>query len=167
MFPFSKVITGSTSLLFLQCLLHEIQSLSLNPAESFLLKGRLTTIQNTVRNEQTFQSSQPLRPIVNPKLPKEKETGHDHGHNLVLIFPGVGGPDQFMDELESTVSDITKDTSSPTIVSTLDWGDFRGSLLTAAFDGEAFGESIGDLIWERFMVPVGASKSSESSGHHQ
>ena len=41
---------------------------------------------------------------------------------------------------------------SKTLVSTLDWGDFRGSLLTAAFDGEAFGEAVGDLIWDSFGI---------------
>ena len=150
MFP-SKLINFS----FLIQFLSETSSLSLNPVESFLLKKRLSKIQNTVKNE-SFQSTSPLHPKTDNK-----------SHNLILIFPGAGGPDAFTRELETTISEITKDTApSPTIVSTLDWGEFRGSLLTAAFDGEAFGESIGHVIWERFKIGGSSDDTSTLRSIH-
>jgi hypothetical protein len=87
---------------------------------------------------------------------------------LVLIFPGAGGPDSFTMELERNLMEslggqqhqhqqhqddntkIEEECGSKFIVETLDWKQYRGSILSAAYDGEAFGEAIGELILQRY-----------------
>ena len=120
----------------------------LNPIERVALNNRLSNIKLQTKNK--FLD-------IN-----EKKT-----MDVVFIFPGAGGPDQFTDELEAKlISNLgggeqqtspltnlfsslggTKAAPVPN-VKTLDWQDFRGSLLTAAYDGEAFGECIASILWD-------------------
>ncbi len=120
-------------------------ALQLNFFERAALNNRLEHIKFEARNR--------LQEI------NERKT-----ENLILIFPGADGPDQFTEELESqllaNVSSERKKTPSPLsnlfssakkevpqcTVKTLDWKDFRGSLLTAAYDGEAFGEVAASIV---------------------
>jgi len=121
---------------------------SLSQIERLLLNKRLGDIQ--LKTRETFGNSFNLL---------EKSS------NLILIFPGAGGPDQFTDELETTLNSYLNEktsvstslmnlfskTAKETTVKTLDWQEFRGSLLTAAYDGEAFGEEVGEILWGESM----------------
>jgi hypothetical protein len=112
--------------------------------------------------------------------------------NLVLIFPGAGGPDSFTLELENNIKesllqqeqndfsrndgdddptciDTTTVTTTTTcrrfsIVETLDWTRFRGSIFSASYDGEAFGEAIGQLILQQCQS---CSSSNYGNGPQQ
>ena len=121
---------------------------SLSQVEQILLNKRLGDIQLKTREKFGLSLN-----------------GREKKSDLVLIFPGAGGPDQFTDELETTLTNyLNKKTSDSaplmnlfsrpskgTVVKTLDWQEFRGSLLTAAYDGEAFGEEVGEIIWNDSM----------------
>jgi hypothetical protein len=89
--------------------------LNLNPVESALLKSRLDQIQLLIKEE--FGDS----------LSTADNT---------FIFPGAGGVDDLVLELES----VTPNSK------VIDWKLHRGNILTAAFDGEAVGESIAQLV---------------------
>ena len=130
-------------LIFLLSTVKLSRSLSLGAVERYLLDKRLGNIQLKTREQ--FGLS-----LTNDRAP-----------DLVLIFPGAGGPDQFTDELETTLTTYVnkkKDNGFPfmnlfsanskaqTVVKTLDWQDYRGSILTAAYDSEAFGEEVGSIL---------------------
>mmetsp|Transcript_11266 Transcript_11266/g.16560 ORF Transcript_11266/g.16560 Transcript_11266/m.16560 type:complete len:275 (+) Transcript_11266:132-956(+) len=101
--------------------------LRLSTIEKFALNNRLTSIKVETRHK--FLGS------IN-----DKQSSH-----VILIFPGAGGPDQFTEELENKI--ISSSNQGVTTVKTLDWREFKGSLFTASYDGEAFGESISSLLW--------------------
>ena len=134
------------SLLLAYCifqLVHITASIVLSPIERFALDNRLIKIK--LNTKERFNT-----------------VNEERASDLVLIFPGAGGPDQFTEELETTLTSyLNVGTSTAfsnpfaaapvksTVVKTLDWQEFRGTLLTAAYDGEAFGESIADILWNQ------------------
>mmetsp|Transcript_13680 Transcript_13680/g.20557 ORF Transcript_13680/g.20557 Transcript_13680/m.20557 type:complete len:290 (+) Transcript_13680:95-964(+) len=130
-------------LVFLLSIVTLSRSLSLGAVERYLLNKRLGDIQLKTREQ--FGLSLKT----------------DKASDLVLIFPGAGGPDKFTDELETTLTTylnkkknnapsfmnlFSADPKAKTVVKTLDWQDFRGSILTAAYDSEAFGEEVGSIL---------------------
>ena len=134
---------------YLFLLIPASSALQLNFFERAALNNRLENIKFEARNR--------LQEI------NERKT-----ENLILIFPGADGPDQFTEELElqllANVSSERNISPSPISnifspargqkkkkvpqcnVKTLDWKEFRGSLLTAAYDGEAFGEVAASIV---------------------
>lgn len=122
-------------------------ALQLNSIESLALKSRLRKIELQTKNNFL-------------------DINNQRAADVVFIFPGAGGPDQFTSELENNLISClgsvpksplffsnpfssvagTKDTRPN--VKTLDWQEFRGSILTAAYDGEAFGEAIASILWD-------------------
>lgn len=103
----------------------------LTAIEKVVLNNRLTRIKEDTKHK--------FSDIICEK------PGSEH---VIFIFPGAGGPDQFTEELEQKLVEESTKTKMTTTVKTLDWQEFRGSLLTASYDGEAFGESISSLLWE-------------------
>lgn len=144
MIAISSILIGLT-ILFGQCF-----SLNLNSVESFFLSKRLNGIK--YQTEQKFSSLSKI----------------ENANRLVLIFPGAGGRDQFSDELEETLQSYLNEEKESTMdlpfglsfgskanvestkVTTIDWQEFRGSILSAAFDSEAVGEAIGGLIQDDY-----------------
>lgn len=106
------------------CITHHCQSLSLSALESIAFGSRLRSIQEATRSEFRNKFSQEENDAVLPTC---------------FIFPGAGGPDQFTSALQETIPN--------SIV--WDWSQHRGSVATAAYDGEAVGEAVGQCLQER------------------
>lgn len=103
--------------------------LNLSPLESSLFGKRLKDIEEATRNE--LKASRALLDNL--------------GDCPAIVFPGAGGPDQFTDELKATIGDSCV---------IWDWQEHRGSIATAAFDGEAVGETLADAFVDRQEVHV-------------
>ena len=97
----------------------------LSPIERVLLQDRLEGIKASIGNQYSNQI-------------RENKVN-------TFIFPGAGGVDELVEELQSELSSSNKNnkfndvTTTPLIV---DWKEQRGSILTAGYDSEAVGESI-------------------------
>jgi hypothetical protein len=130
--------------LFLNLLLFDLLSaqqcygLNLSPVESALLKCRLDQIQVSVKQEYTSLLSENYNSNENHKEEEELDT---------FIFPGAGGVDDLILELQSV-------TPNSKII---DWSAHRGSIATAAYEGEAVGEAIADLLMESTKRKKGSS----------
>ena len=98
------------------CLISLSSCLNLSPLESVALKSRLEEIKSGIKEKYSDLRSA-----------KELDT---------FIFPGAGGIDELVLELQQV-------TSKSKII---DWKDNRGSILTAAYDGEAVGEALAELV---------------------
>eukprot|EP00592_Proboscia_alata_P014330 CAMPEP_0194393058 /NCGR_PEP_ID=MMETSP0174-20130528/123082_1 /TAXON_ID=216777 /ORGANISM="Proboscia alata, Strain PI-D3" /LENGTH=342 /DNA_ID=CAMNT_0039188693 /DNA_START=566 /DNA_END=1595 /DNA_ORIENTATION=- len=63
-------------------------------------------------------------------------------NSVILIFPGAGGPDCFTSELQETLQSDMQELKqdSETFLCVWDWSEFRGTVLTAAFDSECVGK---------------------------
>jgi hypothetical protein len=122
--PERRALSEFLSLL-LVLLLPQITSclLNLSPFESVLLKTRLEEIKNAMKKEYgaTLVGGQK----------KEDQPPID-----TFIFPGAGGVDELVLELQQK-------TPNSKII---DWIEHRGSIATAAFDGEAVGVAIAELF---------------------
>ncbi len=94
----------------------------LNIIERAFLTSRLMSIKSAV--ERKYQH------LANTE--KDRYT--------TFIFPGAGGVDALVEELCFKMKDST-------II--IDWSEHRGSILTAAYDGEAVGEAIANLLLRR------------------
>ena len=114
-----SVIVNAFLLLQLPTLTWSLMNLS--PLESMTLKSRLENIQGEIHSN------------VNDSITKAGS-----GEEPTFIFPGAGGVDELVLELQSTIPNSN----------IIDWKDFRGSVLTAAYDGEAVGEAIAKLVLE-------------------
>lgn len=72
-------------------------------------------------------------------LPLEKIDGK---RNVLLIFPGAGGPDANSDQLEAQIQASDKKAGYSRWVYTYDWLQWRGPFVRAAFDGQLVGRSV-------------------------
>jgi len=97
---------------------------NLSPIESALLRTRLLGIETAIQSK------------YRPHLVIRSDTTATSSTSTTLIFPGAGGVDPLVEELSSVLphSHI------------VDWSEHRGSLLTAAYDGEAVGQGIANLL---------------------
>ena len=113
---------------------------NLGPIEQLLLSSRLTKIQSAVATK--FQST------VGPQLLGADTDGtfERSSADVTIIFPGAGGRDAISDELEESL--LRSSSSENGFVKTFDWQDHRGSVLTAAYDSETVGETVGKCLWE-------------------
>jgi hypothetical protein len=128
-----KVVSMVRFLLLTLCLFsllsaQQCYGLNLSPVESALLKSRLDQIQVSVKQEYTSLLSENKNSSDNNKKEEEELD--------TFIFPGAGGVDDLVLELQSV-------TPNSKII---DWSAHRGSIATAAYDGEAVGEAIADLL---------------------
>ena len=96
---------------------------NLSPIESALLRTRLLGIEAAIQTK--------YRPHL-----VDWDTTSSSSTSTTIIFPGAGGVDPLVEELSSVLphSQI------------VDWSEHRGSLLTAAYDGEAVGQGIANLL---------------------
>lgn len=94
--------------------------INLSPIEKLMLEPRLNDIQSSIR--------QKYQPIISASAVTID----------TFIFPGAGGVDVLIEALQETMGE------SSMIV---DWQDQRGSILTAAYDGEAVGKAISDAVF--------------------
>lgn len=102
---------------------------NLSPLQTVLLRSRLERIKTGIRNDyssQIFSSSPGL------------ETAKIDRPTDIFIFPGAGGVDELVLELQA---------SNPNS-KIIDWKEYRGSILTASFDSEAVGEAIAEMVLE-------------------
>lgn len=140
-----------------------IDSLTLSPIENIVLGSRLSNIKKDVKHEffssiKSFSSSSNSNDDDDPILTKD----------IVLIFPGAGGPDQFTDALEKKIiqcdleAGVTSDSfvhqvqpkeqRQKRFVRVLDWSKYRGSIISAAYDSEAVGEGIVEACFQYFKT---------------
>ena len=133
-----RYILGATLLLL--ALAHHVSALSnLNRIESMLLSSRLANIERAV--ETKFQST------AGPQIFGADADGEASCPAITIIFPGAGGRDALSDELEDVLrrSSASDDIS---FVTTFDWQEHRGTVLTAAYDSEAVGETVARCLWD-------------------
>ena len=172
-------------LVLLQLVFTVSLNIPLNSIEKITLGSRLLNIQKQTKEKFS---------IFKKAEATNNESTNVPSKDVILIFPGAGGPDQFTEELERNLDEnlnggeiianfesqssadtddspfskllslfgqngpnsdekkastaTTSSSQTNTIVQTMDWQQFRGSVLTAAYDGEAFGETIGDILWK-------------------
>ena len=112
---------------------------NLSPLESVLLRSRLEGIKNGIKQDYSTT-------ISKPRTSTSTIT--------TLIFPGAGGVDDLVLELQNTVPD--------SIV--VDWKEYRGNFLFAAYDSESVGASIAELILNEQQIKK-EPKSETSSIH--
>ena len=134
---------GAILLLFALVGQHVTALSNLNRIESMLLSSRLATIETSV--ETKFQS------IVGPQLFDAEGSAKD----ITIIFPGAGGRDSLSDELEDVLRRSSSAPNDDVFVTTFDWQEHRGTVLTAAYDSEAVGETVARCLWN-----VSSSKNS-------
>lgn len=142
-----------------------LSNLNLSSAEKLLLQSRLTSVQSQV--EETYRHQILLES-------KSSTPSYKISRDLVLIFPGAGGPDTLTSELRDKIQtcDLDQDIKSALMefcesesnsdkdkdkaeckyedgrrsVIVYDWSSQRGSVLTAAFDGEAVGDALAQCL---------------------
>jgi hypothetical protein len=99
------------------------QSLTLNnlsPIESAVFQSRLERIESATED----------------KYSKFLVDEINNSRCSTFIFPGAGGVDVLVEELCAKIPN--------SII--IDWSEHRGSILTAAYDGEAVGQAIANLL---------------------
>jgi hypothetical protein len=106
-------------IILLSCYPPVATSFNLSTIESAVLKSRLDRISNSAKEE--FKS------ISSDDTPNNMDT---------FIFPGAGGVDEL-------VLDLNEKTPGSKVI---DWREHCGSILTAAYDGEAVGVAISDIL---------------------
>jgi hypothetical protein len=139
--------------------IHWVCALSISPLEQVFLGERLKLIKEETKSK--FLATY-------PNISSEE---NDPPTDLVLIFPGSGGPDQFTTELQNQIvfhdeaGQIGMPSSSnpPRFVEVWNWTEFRGNIASAAFDGEAVGEAIAEALCEGLRSREPSSSTSLSS----
>jgi len=138
---------------------------NLNKIERLIFGGRLANIQDKVSKD--FKSQHDLK----EKLIKDHAStmiASEKKLDVVIIFPGAGGPDQFTAELEQNIrrwddndSEILGDDApgnakfqqvTSRLVTTVDWSEHTGTLFTAAYNSEAVGDAVADTLWKSVHV---------------
>lgn len=66
--------------------------------------------------------------------------------DVVLIFPGAGGPDENTSNLAQAVIDSDKSCGIQRHVEVYDWSPWKGNLIRASFDGQSVGKLIGKQL---------------------
>ena len=115
-------------------------ALNLSPIESLFLKSRLQTIRSAVSNK--------FRTEVGPSLLGVSGTDTCKERDVTIIFPGAGGRDMLSDELEDTLRKRYSASNENAAVTTFDWKEHRGTVLTAAYDSETVGETVAKELWD-------------------
>jgi hypothetical protein len=114
--------------------------MNLSTIEKLLLESRLNNIKVSIR-EKYESSMQPLSPdadsVSDANVSRGSSTSKTKATIDTLIFPGAGGVDELIIALQETLGDTSM---------IVDWQDQRGSILTAAYDGEAVGEAMAETI---------------------
>ena len=95
--------------------------------ENFFLRSRPERIKTSIQKEYSSQ-------VASVMAESDAET--TNAGTPTFIFPGAGGVDELVLELQSC-------TPNSRII---DWKDQRGSVLTAGFDSEAVGEAVAELV---------------------
>ena len=105
---------------------------NLSPMESAFLRTRLLGIEMAIQTKYRHHLVN-HRDTTTAAAPVPSTT--------IFIFPGAGGVDPLVEELRSVLSHSHSHSSH-----IVDWSEHRGSLLTAAYDGEAVGQGIANLL---------------------
>lgn len=96
--------------------------------------------------------------------------------DVVLIFPGAGGPDENTSNLARAVIESDRLCGVKRHVEVYDWSPWKGNLLRASYDGQSVGKIIGQQLAEGFGdlksvhvmgVSVGAFAADSCSYHFQ
>jgi hypothetical protein len=156
---------------------------NLNPIENLLFRSSLEKIESATQEWFEARSSTFNPSLVESASSPSRTSNQERSSSsvvtatapaatatipsdIILIFHGAGGPDQFTDELQSTIEqralkDDNDNKNTPkrqTIVQTLNWQEYSGSLLTAALNGEMYGQSTAKSLWKLY------SKDSRGQG---
>jgi len=83
------------------------------------------------------------RPNLLDKSVINKET-----ENLLIIFPGAGGPDTYTEMLKNKIKESDAIVGVKRSICIYDWSKWRGNFLRAAFDSQQVGKIIGSQIGE-------------------
>ena len=96
--------------------------------------------------------------------------------DVVLIFPGAGGPDENTSNLAQAVIESDKLRGVKRHVEVYDWSPWKGNLIRASYDGQSVGKIIGEQLAEGFGdlnsvhvmgVSVGAFAADSCCRHFQ
>jgi hypothetical protein len=69
--------------------------------------------------------------------------------DIVLIFPGAGGPDKNTGDLAHAIHESDKALGINRYVHVYDWSTWRGNLVRASYDGQSVGKIIGTQLAQR------------------
>jgi hypothetical protein len=116
-----------------------VSALTLSPLQSLALGSRLEAIQQAIRKEIELDDDDD-DDSTNSKMMNLPALIRNNKHPTI-VFPGAGGPDVLTDELRASING-GNDNNAPSCI-VWDWQQHRGSIATAAFDGEAVGEAVG------------------------
>lgn len=78
--------------------------------------------------------------------PLEYSSARKVSENMVIIFPGAGGPDTYTDLLRQKISNSDRKAGVRRYVTVYDWLQWRGPFIRAAFDSITVGRQIGNQI---------------------
>ena len=96
--------------------------------------------------------------------------------DVVLIFPGAGGPDENTSNLAKAIIDSDRSCGIKRHVEVYDWSPWRGNLIRASFDGQSVGKIIGKQLANEYKnvkslhvmgVSVGAFAADSCSYTYQ
>jgi len=135
-------------------------ALTLSFVEQLTFGNRLKEIQDKVQSDLVARNVFSLN-----KNGGDKDVARDTLVDLVLIFPGAGGPDQFTSELQENISKgRTSKTQNEHCIQVIDWREHRGSFVTAAYDSEAVGEACANSLLQYYEGDIGKIRSIHSIG---
>mmetsp|Transcript_8507 Transcript_8507/g.14102 ORF Transcript_8507/g.14102 Transcript_8507/m.14102 type:complete len:357 (+) Transcript_8507:31-1101(+) len=141
-------------------------ALTLSPLQSLALGSRLASIQQAVRQEITSsanRSTTAATPTINDDLFTFLKNNNKHP---TIVFPGSGGPDVLTDELQQAINNDAAQTSSSSCI-VWDWQHHRGTIATAAFDGEAVGEALAEATIRALQLEDSSSSSNNDNSKQQ
>lgn len=97
-----------------------------------ILTGTAIVIEGYARIPQRFIFTSSPSPLKN--LPEDKD--------ILIIFPGAGGPDQNIKDLYEKIQQEDKLNKIDRFVSVYDWSAWVGNLFRAAYDSEEVGRNL-------------------------
>jgi len=154
------------------------QNLNLSPLERIAFQSRLSKIQDQVISDfpnSISSQGDSSTTTNNHNNQKEKDISRD----LVLLFPGAGGPDVLTTELRNVIQqcDLDQNIRSQMLnyhpnndhsnvppndtmeenrrtVIVYDWSNVRGNLFTAAYDGQAVGDALSQCFHKYYRTSL-------------
>jgi hypothetical protein len=101
--------------------------MNVSPVERIVLESRLEGIKSAIQQK---YNKQELLSVIPPQQGEEQSIE-------TFIFPGAGGVDELIVALDDSIEENSV---------VVDWAEYRGSILTSAYESEAVGEAIAEGI---------------------
>eukprot|EP01035_Chromulina_nebulosa_P020457 gene20457-26543_t len=85
--------------------------------------------------------------------------------DILIIFPGAGGPDEYTDALYNTIIKSDKEKGIDRYVHCYDWSKWVGNLIRAAYDSESVGRTIGNQVSTLILSNNSISSNNKVNVH--